>query len=77
MIFAEGERRRIVDDLHFGRYSGVTPDFIVMEQAFQENVDGLRTHSPADYQYDEDLLANSFQLVYDRTYYRIYRRNRP
>jgi hypothetical protein len=74
MIFALRQKRKVFDDIYFGRYSGAKPEFIVIEEAYRANLDGIRMHSPADYQYDMDLLSNSFRLVYDQAFYRVYQR---
>src|SRR5262249_44117732 len=75
MIFALGRSKRLVDDIHLGKYSGAIPDIVVIEEAYRRDIQGIASHSAADWTYDQTLISQCFRLVYDHSFYQIYRRS--
>ena len=72
--FAYGFRPNLLDDIRLGYYSGKTPQFIVVEEAYQYNFEAWQRSDPALYRFIRRRLAEEYEPVYDHHGYRIYRR---
>lgn len=74
MAFALGFEGRIADDHWLGYGTGKKPQFFVVEEVYENALDGKKTQMPEIYQYVSDTLENEYELVYDQNHYKIYAR---
>ena len=72
MAFALGFEGKIIDDHWLGYERGKKPQFFVVEEVYQDALEGKRTQMPEVYQYISDTLQNDYELVYDQNNYKIY-----
>jgi 4-amino-4-deoxy-L-arabinose transferase-like glycosyltransferase len=77
LAFALGFDANLVDDVRLGYYTGKQPDFIVVEEVYQDAFIGVSTQNMDVYQHILDLLGNEYRPVYDHNHYKIYARNEP
>jgi hypothetical protein len=77
LAFALGFDANLVDDVRLGYYTGKRPDFIVVEEVYQDAFIGVSTQNMDVYQHILDLLGNEYRPVYDHNHYKIYARNEP
>ena len=75
LAFALGFDDNLVDDIRLGYYSGKTPDFIVVEEIYEDAFQGMRIQDEAVYQHITNLIASHYRVIYDHAHYRIYARN--
>lgn len=75
LAFALGFDANLVDDVRLGYYTGKRPDFIVVEEVYQDAFIGVSTQDMQVYQYIVDLLGNEYRPIYDHAHYKIYARN--
>jgi hypothetical protein len=74
--FELGFNDRLIDDRYLGYYSGKRPDFIVVEEAYEDAFNGSQKHRPAIYQHITDVMKNEYREVYNHASYRIYARDK-
>lgn len=72
--FGLGSFDQVIDDSRFGFYSGKKPDFIVIEEVYQSEIDSYKNRHPDIYEFIKTRLANDYQKVYDQNHYEIYAR---
>ncbi|MGH9872027.1 MAG: hypothetical protein ACRD9S_06125 [Pyrinomonadaceae bacterium] len=72
--FGLGTFDHLVDDSRLGFYSGKRPDFIVIEEVYQSEIDSYKNRHPEIYQFIKSRLASDYQKVYDQDHYEIYAR---
>ena len=72
MAFALGFDCKVVDDHWLGFGTGKKPKFFVVEEVYEEALEGKRAQMPEVYRHIADTLANEYRLVYDRNHYKIY-----
>ena len=72
MAFALGFDGRVVDDHWLGYEIGVKPAFFVVEEVYEEALEGKITENPPVYRFVQETLARDYELVYDRHHYKIY-----
>jgi len=65
---------RFIDDTRLGYFSGRKPEFIVVEEVYEITFAGHKLHRPAVHEFVTKLLAHDYELMYDRNFYKIYRR---
>jgi 4-amino-4-deoxy-L-arabinose transferase-like glycosyltransferase len=70
--FGLGNFDHLVDDSRLGFYSGKKPDFIVIEEVYQSEIDSYQNRHPDIYQFIESRLTTEYQKVYDQDHYEIY-----
>jgi hypothetical protein len=75
LAFQLGFDSNLVDDIRLGYYSGKKPDFIVVDEIYEDAFKGIGTQDLTVYQYVVDLIANQYHPVYDYGHYKIYARN--
>ena len=75
LAFQLGFDANLVDDIRLGYYSGKRPDFIVVDEIYEDAFKGIGTQNLTVYQYVIDMLANQYHPVYDHGHYKIYARN--
>lgn len=75
LAFQLGFDANLVDDIRLGYYSGKRPDFIVVDEIYEDAFTGIGTQDLTVYQYLIDLLAKQYHPVYDYGHYKIYARN--
>jgi hypothetical protein len=75
LAFQLGFDANLVDDIRLGYYSGKRPDFIVIDEIYENAFAGIETQDMTVYQHMMDLLANEYHPVYDHGHYKIYARN--
>jgi len=75
LAFGLGYDANLVDDIRLGYYTGKRPDFIVVEEIYQDAFTGIGTQDLTVYQHVLDLIANEYHPVYDHAHYKIYARN--
>ena len=75
LAFQLGFESNLVDDIRLGYYSGKKPDFIVVDEIYEDAFKGIGTQDLTVYQHVIDLLAKQYHPVYDQAHYRIYARN--
>jgi hypothetical protein len=68
--FALGFQERFLDDYRLGVVSGNVPDYIVIEEVYQDRFEMLRSQRPGDYIKVQDLLTH-YREVYNHNSYRI------
>lgn len=66
----------LIDDSRLGFYTGKRPDFIVVEEAYKEQIEGSQTRRPELYRYINSLFSTEYQKVYDHQNYEIYARRK-
>ena len=66
----------LIDDSRLGFFSGKRPDFIVVEEVYQSQIDGFEAKHPDLYQYTHSLLTNEYHKIYDHENYQIYARGK-
>jgi 4-amino-4-deoxy-L-arabinose transferase-like glycosyltransferase len=67
----------LLDDSHFGFYSGKKADFIVLEEVYRSQIDADETQRPEIYQFVNSMLKDDYHKVYDHELYEIYARKSP
>lgn len=67
-------QEQFFEDTRMGYHSGRRPEFIVVEETMRTGLDGHRLHRPRVDAYVRKLLTEEYEMVYDRTFYQIYRR---
>jgi len=72
MAFALGFDGKVVDDHWLGYGTGKKPKFFVVEEVYEEALEGKRAQMPEVYRHITDTLTNEYQLVYDQNHYKIY-----
>ncbi len=72
MAFALGFEGRIVDDHWLGYGTGKKPHFFVVEEVYEDALEGKRVQMPEVYRHVSETLKNEYELVYDRNHYKIY-----
>jgi hypothetical protein len=72
--FGLGSFDHLIDDSRLGFYSGRKPDFIVLEEVYQSEIDSYQSRHPDIYQFIKSRLSNEYQKVYDQDHYEIYAR---
>lgn len=75
LAFGLGFNSNLVDDIRLGYYTGKKPDFIVVDEIYQDAFKGVETQNLEVYQHVLDTLAKEYHPVYDHAYYKIYARN--
>ena len=65
----------LIDDFRLGALSGKTPDWIVVNEWYEDMFGGLKSSEPAAYQFVRSRLETEFMPVYQHGSYTIYRRN--
>lgn len=67
---------RVIDDVRFGFNTGKRPDFLVVNDVYQEGVSHYRAGGEgAELQrHVNNLLGQEYELVYDKNFYQIYAR---
>lgn len=76
--FALGFDRPLVDDYRLGYFSGKRPDFFVVDEIYEEAINGQQKHRPELYRHIRQTLDDDYRLVYDQSFYKIYaRRDAP
>lgn len=75
LAFALGFDSNLVDDVRLGYYTGKRPDFIVVDEIYEDAFVGMGIQNEDVYRHIRDLLANEFHPVYDQGHYKIYARN--
>lgn len=74
MAFALGFEGEVTDDHWLGFGRDRKPDFFVLEEVYEDALDGKRRGMPDIYDYVTNTLKNDYELVYDREHYRIFKR---
>ena len=75
LAFALGFESNLVDDVRLGYYTGKRPDFIVVEEIYEDAFIGMNEQNQDVYRHINDVIANEFHPVYDHGHYKIYARN--
>ena len=75
LAFALGFEANLVDDIRLGYYTGKRPDFIVVDEIYEDAFKGMSIQNQTVYQHILDLIGNQCRPVYDHAHYRIYARN--
>ncbi len=75
LAFELGFDANLVDDIRLGYYTGKKPDFIVVDEIYEDAFKGVGTQDQVVYQHVVDLLAHQYRPVYDQAHYKIYARN--
>lgn len=75
LAFGLGFNANLVDDIRLGYYTGKRPDFIVVDEIYEDAFKGVGTQDVIVYQHVLDTLAKEYHPVYDHAYYKIYARN--
>ena len=75
LAFELGFDANLVDDVRLGYYTGKQPDFIVVDEIYEDAFKGVGTQDLVVYQHVRDTLAKKYHPVYDHAYYKIYARN--
>lgn len=75
LAFELGFNANLVDDIRLGYYTGKKPDFIVVDEIYEDAFKGVGTQDGVVYQHVLDTLANDYHPVYDHAHYKIYVRN--
>ncbi len=63
---------QVIDDSRLGFASGKKPTFIVVEEVYTTEFEGLKTRHPEIYQFISNRLSKEYQLAYDHEFYQIY-----
>jgi hypothetical protein len=74
LVFGYGYKPNIVDDIRLGYGSGKNPKFIVLDEVYETNIGLWKNSEPDLYRFIENRIEREYQLVYDRAFYKIYRR---
>ena len=75
LAFALGFDSNLVDDIRLGYYSGKKPDYIVVEEIYEDAFVGMGIQDSNVYRHILDTIANDYHAVYDEAHYKIYARN--
>jgi hypothetical protein len=75
LAFELGFDANLVDDIRLGYYTGKKPDFIVVDEIYEDAFKGVGTQDLVVYQHVLDTLAKEYHPVYDHAFYKIYARN--
>jgi hypothetical protein len=67
---------RVLDDVRFGFNTGKRPDFLVVNDVYEEAITHYRAGGEGVelQRHVNDLLTREYELVYDRNFYQIYAR---
>jgi hypothetical protein len=71
--FSVGFTSHLIDDTRLGYYSGRHAEFIVIDDRYQDWIDGFPVSAPAVGQHVERLLREQYIKVYDQNTYVVYR----
>jgi hypothetical protein len=63
--------KQLIDDPFLGYKTGKKPDYIVVDEIYEDAFEGSRKHRPQIYQHIQTVLKE-YDLVYDHSYYKIY-----
>lgn len=77
LAFALGFEGQVVDDHWLGFERGRLPRFFVIEEVYEEALDGRRRSTPEVYSHVMRTLELEYELVYDRSHYQIFMRRSP
>jgi hypothetical protein len=72
--FGLGFDSRVLDDFRLGFDSGKRPDYIVVEEIYEDNWTAVRASHPEVYGHVRRLLAEEYRVIYDQSFYKIYAR---
>ncbi len=72
MAFALGFEGKVIDDHWLGFGTGKKPHFFVVEEVYEDALEGKRIQRPAIYEHVSNTLKNEYELVYDQNHYKIY-----
>jgi hypothetical protein len=75
LAFALGFDANLVDDIRLGYYTGKKPDYIVVEEIYEDAFIGMSIQNSDVYRHILDSIANDYHAVYDEAHYKIYARN--
>ena len=64
---------QVIDDSRLGFASGKKPTFIVVEEVYTTEFEGLKTKYPQIYQFIGNRLSKEYELAYDQKFYQIYK----
>lgn len=76
IAFALSFDGQVVDDHWLGYEKDRTPKFFILEEVYEEALDGRRRDMPEVYSFVMQTLERDYDLVYDKSHYRIYQRKR-
>jgi hypothetical protein len=62
----------VIDDHWLGFGTGKKPHFFVVEEVYEDALEGKRIQRPAIYEHVSNTLKNEYELVYDQNHYKIY-----
>lgn len=65
--------KQLIDDPFLGYVTGKKPDYVVVDEIYEDAFDGSRKSRPQIYQHIQTTLRE-YDLVYDHSYYKIYAR---
>lgn len=74
IAFALGFDGNVVDDHWLGYERNRKPKFFILEEVYEEALDGRRRDLPEVYTYVIQTLEREYDLVYDKSHYRIFQR---
>lgn len=77
LAFALGFEGQVVDDHWLGFERGRLPRFFVIEEVYEDALDGRRKSTPEVYSHVTRTLEREYELVYDRSHYQIFMRRSP
>ena len=75
MAFALGFDGRVVDDHWLGYGLNLKPRFFVVEEVYEEALEGKIVENQPVYEFVTQTLARDYTLVYDQNHYKIYELN--
>lgn len=75
LAFALGFDANLVDDVRLGYYTGKRPDYIVVEEIYEDAFIGMNIQDENVGRHIRELIANQYTPVYDQGHYKIYARN--
>jgi uncharacterized membrane protein len=75
--FHLGFSKDFLDDFRMGTASNRKADYIVIEQFYEDRLEMMRLKMPEDHARVLALLANEYEEVYNRDFYRILTRKKP
>ena len=64
---------QVIDDSRLGFASGKKPTFIVVEEVYTTEFEGLKTKYPEIYRFIGNRLSKEYELAYDHEFYQIYK----
>lgn len=64
---------QVIDDSRLGFASGKKPTFIVVEEVYTTEFEGLKTKYPETYRFIGNRLSKEYELAYDHEFYQIYK----